>query len=154
MDDHLTKINELESFNVELVSIHYLKPHEEIDNNRLTEIKESIIKEGLKFPIVVDIESKIILDGHHRLAVFKELEIDKIPVYYVNYSDKKIIIDTWNEIRVTKDDIIKMVNSGKLFPNKTTKHMIFSNNGYRHISSITPRINVNISEILNTIKKQ
>ncbi|VVB61172.1 ParB-like nuclease domain protein [uncultured archaeon] len=127
-----------------MIDISDLKPHEEIDPKRVFQIQESIIKEGLKHPIVVDKLTKIILDGHHRYNVMKSLKIDKVPVFYVDYFDSRIVVDSWNGLKLTKNDVINNVREGKLFPNKTTKHMFISEKGVVHISLITPEINVDI----------
>lgn len=141
MDDKLRQLD------VELIDVSDLKPHEMFDEKRALEIQESIIKEGLKHPIVVDRSTNIILDGHHRYNIMKKLKIPQVPVFYVNYFDEHIIVDSWNGIKLTKNDVIGNVRSGKLFPNKTTKHMFVSEKGIAHISSITPTINLDIFKI-------
>ncbi len=77
----------------------------------------------------------------------KALKIKKVPVFYVDYFDDKIIIDSWNGVKLTKKDVINKVNSGGLFPKKTTKHMILSETGLVHISLIMPTINLDILKI-------
>ncbi len=143
-------MNIYEKFNqpsVDLIDISDLKPHEEIDEKRMLDIRESVIKEGLKHPIVVDKLTKIILDGHHRYNVMKNLKIEKVPVFYVDYFDSRIVVDSWNGLKLTKNDVINNVRLGKLFPKKTTKHMFVSDNGIIHISLITPAINIDILRI-------
>lgn len=140
--------NQLKLLNVELGEISKLKPHELIDKGNSLRIKGSLINEGIKLPIVVDENSNIILDGHHRYNIFKELNLKVIPVYYVDYFDKKIIVDSWNGTSLTKNDVVRIANSGRLFPNKTTKHMFKSKAGLMHISSIAPRIDLNIHGLI------
>lgn len=70
-----------------------------------------------------------------------------MPVFYVDYFDDRIILDSWNGLKLTKSDVIKKVSSGELFPNKTTKHMFLSDNGITHISSIIPAVNLDIFKI-------
>lgn len=105
------------------------------------------MSEGLKHPIVVDRETKIILDGHHRYNTLKSLKIEKVPVFYVNYFDDKIVLDSWNGAKLTKKDVIEKVKSDELFPKKTTKHMIQTETGLVHISIIMPTINLDILKI-------
>lgn len=114
---------------------------------RLKQVRESILSEGLKHPIVVDRATKIILDGHHRYNTLKSLRIEKVPVFYVNYFDDRIIVDSWNGAKLTKKDVVEKVNSGGLFPKKTTKHMIRTETGLVHISIIMPTINLDILKI-------
>jgi hypothetical protein len=137
----------LKQLNTELTDVFSLKPHERVDDERIIEIRESIVKGGMQYPIVVDRESNIILDGHHRFNIFKGFGIRNIPVFYVDYSDDRIILDSWNGQKLTKSDIVEAASSGKLFPNKTTKHMFISSNGLVHISSIVPRIDVDVFKL-------
>ncbi|MCH7758809.1 ParB N-terminal domain-containing protein, partial [Patescibacteria group bacterium] len=83
---------------IKLVNILSLKPHEcASDFNRLIKIKKSILAKGLHFPIVVDKKTKIILDGHYRFKIFQDLRQKNIPVYYVDYSDQRIILVSLKE---------------------------------------------------------
>jgi len=54
------------------------------------ELKASIRKEGLRDPLVVWKERNILLDGHHRDEICKELGIDpsSIPVHRLSFADK------------------------------------------------------------------
>ena len=143
--------NRLKLLKIKLCKISELKPHENIDRNHLLAVKTSLIKEGLNFPIVTDKDTNTILDSHHRFNIFKELKIKIIPVFYVDYSDDRIILDSWKGQKVTKNEVISAANSGKLFPNKTTKHMFLSNNELKHISSTIPKVDLDIFK-LKTIK--
>ena len=136
--------------NIKLINTTNLKPHEHTDPKKITEVKKSIINEGIKYPIVADKKTNIILDGHHRHSIFKKLKIRTIPVYYVNYQDKRIIIDSWNNKKLTKQDIINKASAGKLYPIKTTKHMLNTGNGPKHISTILPKIDLNITQLKKT----
>lgn len=129
---------------IKLVNTDNLKPHEHTDTKKLTEVIESIIKEGLRYPIIADMKTNIILDGHHRYNAFKSLNIKNIPVYYVNYLDETIILDSWGDTKLTKKEVIAKVESGEQFPIKTTKHMLLTEHGPVHISESLPKINLNI----------
>lgn len=137
----------LHASKIDLVDISHLKPHEEIDSAKLKDLKGCITEHGLMFPIVADKKTKIILDGHHRYNVFKKMKLAKIPVFYVDYSDNRIVVDSWSGKKITKQDVIDKVASGKVFPLKTTKHMFLSDDGPKHISSVLPSANVRISEL-------
>jgi len=52
--------------NIKLINTTNLKTHEHTDPKKITKVKKSIISEGLKYPIVADKKTNIILDGHHR----------------------------------------------------------------------------------------
>lgn len=74
----------------------------------------------------VDKNHLIVLDGHHRLNSCKQLGLSKIPCVFVDYlHDSKIRVTTRRkEYKITKEDVINMALSTKVFPNKTTKHYI------------------------------
>ena len=132
---------------IKLTNTDNLKPHEHTDPKKIHEVKKSIINEGIKYPIVADKKTNIILDGHHRHNIFKKLKIQNIPVFYVNYMDNKIILGSWNSRKLTKQDVINNATSGKLYPIKTTKHMLKTANGQTHISQTLPRINLDITRL-------
>jgi ParB-like chromosome segregation protein Spo0J len=74
-----------------LMKINELKEHEEINPFHLKEFMEKIKSDGiLKKPIVVDKNTKIVLDGAHRLNALKALGCKKIPAVLVNYRSLKI----------------------------------------------------------------
>lgn len=132
---------------IDLVDITHLKPHEGIEAEKLKDLAECISEHGLLFPIVADKKTKIILDGHHRYHVFKKMNLEKIPVFYVDYLDERIIVDSWNGKKISKQEVISKVKSGGIFPLKTTKHMFISEKGLTHISSVLPGANVKVSEL-------
>ena len=141
---------------IKLINTDNLKPHEHTDPKKIHEVRKSIIEEGIKYPIVADKKTNIILDGHHRHNVFKNLKIQKIPVFYVNYMDPKIILDSWNSYKLTKQDVINKATAGKVYPIKTTKHMLETPTGQTHISQTLPRINLDITKLITntpTIKR-
>lgn len=113
------------------------------------EIKSDILKKGiLEKPIVVDKNTNIILDGHHRFNIFKQLDLKKIPVFFINYQANDIILDTWKKVKLSKADIIKIVEAGEKFPYKTTKHMIKISNEKIHISRFVKKINFPIKKLI------
>lgn len=110
---------------MELVKISELKIHEEIDPMHLEELKKEIITEGfIKDPIIVDRNSNIVLDGHHRLTILKLLGYSKIPVYYVDYlNDSGIGLRTWYPMILGSEKrLMTLLNeAGVIFQNKDTK---------------------------------
>jgi ParB-like chromosome segregation protein Spo0J len=51
-----------------------------LSDAELNELTESIRKDGIKVPVMVDKKSKILIDGYNRVAVAKKLKMDEIPV--------------------------------------------------------------------------
>ena len=107
-----------------LLELRLLKEHEEIDPKRVDDLEIEIRKNGYVRPIVVDADSMVILDGHHRYNVLKRLNARYAPVITVNYRNDAIILGYWrNEYdSITKEDVIQAGRTGKKFPYKTSKH--------------------------------
>ncbi len=82
------------------------------------------------------------------MNALKKLGYRKIPAKLVDYGSSKIQVESWRpEKEVTKEDVIRMAESGKKFPAKTTKHMIILNGKRNHISSIEGAIQVPLEEL-------
>ena len=112
----------------ELVDVNLLKSHEEVRNELLTSLIAEIKKDGfLRKPVLVENKDYVILDGHHRFEALKKIGCRRIPVYLVDYYDEAIYLTTWPEAKhtnVTKDDVLDTARSGKLYPPKTTRHIV------------------------------
>jgi len=105
----------------------------------------------LKLAIAVDIHTKVILDGHHRLAVLRQIGCKRIPATYIVYSSPSIQVTSWNGIHLTKNEIIQAGLSGRLYPPKTSKHMVQIGNKAEHISAIEKRVNVPLRILLDSV---
>jgi hypothetical protein len=119
------------------VELDDLKPHENVDPYRVACLKIEIETDGmLKLAIAVDIHTRVILDGHHRLAVFTQIGCKRIPVTFVDYSSPLIKVTSRNGLPLTKSDVVQAGLSGRLYPPKTSKHMVRFSNKTKHISAI------------------
>ena len=129
--------------------IEELKEHEDIRPDYLEALKNEIMSDGiLKMPIAVDKNTFIILDGHHRLQALKRLGCKKIPCVLVDYQSPEIEVIAWREGEtMTKEKIIDTALSGKRMPSKTSRHMIFLNGKWKHISAIQMIINIPLEEL-------
>ena len=113
---------------IDLISIDFLIPHEEV----LLDKKE-ILKNNLKYKdqsviissIIVCHESFVIIDGHHRYKALKELGVKKIPVTLINYFNKDI--RTTDNNSILKEDLIRNAKKNKLYSPKSTKHSVLCN---------------------------
>jgi hypothetical protein len=111
---------------VQEVDIESLICHEEVVEDRL----ESFINylntlEGdiLISSIIVCNETKIIVDGHHRYHALKQFGIKRIPVTFIKYNSPEI--KAYYDDRILKSEILEIVNTGKLLPPKSSKHVIY-----------------------------
>jgi len=117
-----------------------LREHETINYARLAELMDEIVSTGmLDKPIVVDINTKTIIDGHHRYNVFRNLGFAEIPVIYVDYFHPSIVLHSLKQ--VTKEDVIRTASTGRKFPSKTTRHMLAKGHKLVHISDPVKNVN-------------
>jgi ParB-like chromosome segregation protein Spo0J len=118
MTDHSLEVREM--------SLILLREHEQIEDERLRQIREEIRREGrLRHPILVDKRSGAILDGHHRFRAYRELGFATIPCVLVDYQSDVISVRSRRpDITVSKAEVIRRALSGELFPPKTTQHIL------------------------------
>ena len=114
---------------VQLVSIDWLKPHEEIKIKNVEQLKKMTLKwKGYTKPLLVDQITGTILDGHHRYNVGLELNLRRLPVLLCDYiNDEEVQVTTWPNCGLeilTKQDVINMALSESLFPPKTSRHLL------------------------------
>ena len=112
-----------------LIEVSKLLPHEEIKQKKFRKLIDLVKKRGgLYEPILVDRETKTLLDGHHRYNTALHLGLKFIPGIEVDYlEDKSIQVESWpgkEEMKITKESVLSMAKSGNLFPPKTSKHSI------------------------------
>ena len=110
----------------DLIDPRLLRPHEEIDPGRLDDLVEEIRSSGRFYPpVLVDRDTRVILDGHHRWHAASRLGLTLLPCYTVSYFDDPTIriMSRRPEITVTKQSVIDMAMSGRTYPHKTTRHM-------------------------------
>ncbi len=112
---------------VDLVSVDWLLPHEEIKVKARDKLLDMTKRwGGFTKPVLVDGETGSLLDGHHRLSVAKLLNLKLIPAICLDYIDSDLIsVDVWPQSSIEKLDkiqVIEMCQSNNLFPPKTTKH--------------------------------
>jgi histidinol-phosphate/aromatic aminotransferase/cobyric acid decarboxylase-like protein len=105
------------------IPLEIIKSHEEHILERKNKLI-SYLNENDYFvlpSIIIDANNLIILDGHHRLNILKELGVKEEYVLLVNYNSDSIIPHETNQI--TKSEIIQAGISGKLLPPKSSKHI-------------------------------
>lgn len=134
---------------IQLVEIADLKPHEEINPKYFEELKEKILTFNYwKWPIVIEKERKIILDGHHRYNIAKSLGFKKIPATIVEYNNQNIcVLSRRDNILVSKKIVIEKVEKKELFPKKTTNHQYLIDGSWEAIYKIAPETKINFKEL-------
>lgn len=109
-----------------LLNINRLKAHEQISLARGRVVQDLLIRAG-KFtqPIIVDKNTGVILDGHHRVFILKRLGCRKVPALAVNYQSKIISVrGRRKNYRINKTIVLKTALNNQLLPYKTTKHLL------------------------------
>lgn len=109
----------------ELIAPALLRPHEDVDVERLDRLVEEIRAAAVFYPpVLVDRNTRVILDGHHRWQASSRLCFIVVPCYTVDYfNDPTIhVISRRPAIEVTKQSVIDMALSGRTYPQKTTRH--------------------------------
>ncbi|MEW6524127.1 MAG: ParB N-terminal domain-containing protein [Bacillota bacterium] len=109
-----------------LVDSTCLRPHEQVDEDRLERLAQEIARDGvLREPVLVDSRSLVILDGHHRVQVLRSLGCNMIPVYLVDYYSPAVQVRSWREgVRVDKDSVLQRGLSQTPFPPRTSRHTV------------------------------
>jgi len=111
---------------IKIIKNNLIKQHEQIRKSHLFDLIKEIKHDGfIRNPIIVDKNTMIILDGHHRFNAIKSIGLTSSPVYLVDYNNKKITVSAWrNGEKVTKKLVVEAGLSGKLLKPKTSKHYI------------------------------
>ena len=109
---------------MKLVRLELLKPIEEFSQIRITHMKEKLIKKGFWIrPICIEEKYWLILDGHHRYNVAKQLDYKYLPCEFFDYNDENLVV--WSlrkDCIVTKKLVIEKSLNGNIYPYKTAKH--------------------------------
>ena len=108
-----------------LVPIDALHPHEDVYSDLVRIVKEDLLISGyVKYPIVVDVRTLTILDGHHRYNAFRRLGLRYIPAFLVDYAEDYVdVYPLRKDIPVSKVSIVSTALSGAVYPPKTSRHV-------------------------------
>ena len=113
---------------VVLVEAVSLRGHEEVIPDNLETRTSKLLRKGFYKAIIVDRESMVILDGHHKWTAAKSLGLARVPVIMVDYLvDEGVLVDVWPDCgkeSITKAEVLEMGVSGDVFPPKTSRHTL------------------------------
>lgn len=120
---------ELAEMDCKMLDIDELSAHEEINRGRLEEIIDQMERENLvDYPILVENQYNVILDGHHRYFALKKMGADYVPVDRVDYFEDGLIkLEPRPNCPLedlTKEDVLEMGRSEDVFPPKSTRHIL------------------------------
>jgi len=115
-------ISKQKGLDFEIIALDKLVPIEGYIEDRKKMLFNKIKEECIwTKPLIVDCDNYMIMDGHHRFEVAKELKLTKIPVILVSYDD----IEIWslrNSEEVSPRLVKERALASDLYPNKTVKH--------------------------------
>ncbi|MGC8661510.1 MAG: ParB N-terminal domain-containing protein [Nitrososphaeria archaeon] len=140
----MSSSKELLSYRLELLKINEVRPHEEVKIRNLSEIMNSIKQIGLQLdPVIVDEKTNVALDGMHRIKAIRELQLKRIMVARVDYSDPKIGLERW--LRAIKSPSISKIEELKVAlklkrVESTTAAMEMVDSGESSIALITEKM--------------
>ncbi|MPY23016.1 hypothetical protein FM037_04800 [Shewanella psychropiezotolerans] len=109
---------------IKLVKLSDLKPSEEFCEKHVESLVHKIQhQQKWSHPILVEINSNVILDGHHRFAAAKVLNFSRIPCFLVDYNNPEIHVSCWNTGKeLNKSEILQKSSQGILLEKKSTRH--------------------------------
>jgi hypothetical protein len=117
----------MRNYEIKKVGLALLKQHEMIIGCHLAKLMGEMEDDGfISDPVIVDRDTMVILDGHHRFNILKKLGLRLCPVCLVDYkNDAAITVDCWRDgEKITKEEVLSAGLSGKLLEPKTSKHNI------------------------------
>ena len=129
---------------VDLVPMEILLPHELTKPKKVDELEKMTHRwKAYVLPLVVDRNTGVILDGHHRHQVALRIGLKCLPCVLVDYQgDDSIELGVWPNCgrdSVTKEEVVQAGLSAELFLAKTSRH---------RLSDHLPPISVSLDRLL------
>ena len=110
-----------------LIDIDSLRGHEEVIPSNLEKRTNKLLDRGFYKPIIVDSETHVILDGHHKWTAAGKLGLGRVPVVMVDYlGDASLEVGVWPDCgrgEITKEEVLTRGLSEEVFPPKTSRHL-------------------------------
>jgi ParB-like chromosome segregation protein Spo0J len=114
---------------VDLIPLENLRPHELTIPKKVDELEKMTNRwKAYVLPLVVDKNTGVILDGHHRHQVALRLGLKSLPCVQVDYQgDDSVELDVWPNCgreSITKEEVVQAGLQGELFQPKTSRHRL------------------------------
>ena len=112
-----------------MVPLEVLRPHEGTIAKKVDELERMTHRwKAYVLPLVIDKNTGVILDGHHRHQVALRLNLLCLPCVLVDYTgDDTVELDVWPNCgrdSISKKEVIDAGLLGNLFPPKTSRHRL------------------------------
>ncbi|MCG7533914.1 ParB N-terminal domain-containing protein [Pseudoalteromonas sp. OOF1S-7] len=76
-------------------------------------------------PIMIDVESGVIMDGHHRYSAAKLLQLKRVPCIALSYKNPLLSVSHWDPLlTISTHQILQAGLTGQLLGKKTTRHQL------------------------------
>ena len=163
----ITILAEKSNLKIALMPIDELKPHEKGSPVYLELLRQEILEDrALKYPIIADEKTRVILDGMHRWLTLKSLGYALIPVILADaFQNPKIhvgrrridrYINGSNE-EIPIEEVISAGVSGQLMKPRSTRHF-FPFSKFQHVNcpldSLMKRAPQDVSKYLTRMTKE
>jgi len=133
-----------------LIPTKEIRPLEMVFPHHLKNLTEMIYRDkAIRFPLIVERDYNIVLDGSHRYIFLLQDGYELAPVLYVDYDDPNVRVGTSrlhrmlvkDKVMISKKEVIRRGVSGDLFPPRTTRHFF---------PFLRPEINVSLNKLRKT----
>lgn len=112
-------------YDIAILDIARLRPTEEVDAARVEALmRELAAADTQQVPILVERETLAILDGHHRYCAAIRMGLARIAAIAIGYDDPRLTLASWSERRFSPDEVLDAARTGRLFPKKSTRHIL------------------------------
>jgi hypothetical protein len=127
---------------VSLVNLDKVLPTEEVNPEFVATLSAGMAVSGFwTHPLLLEVNSLAVLDGHHRLAAAKRIGLCSIPAVCVSYADPQVHLESWRHgTHFTPDEILGRARAGNLLPYKSTRHIT---------DFVLPQVRVPIASLQN-----
>jgi hypothetical protein len=106
-----------------LLAVNELLPNEEYNETRVCDLAEAIEAMGdWTRRITVEIHSRAVMDGHHRLEAAKRLRLKTVPCLLLSY-DEVFVTTRRQYLFVSGPEIVRCAKAGELYPEKSIRHI-------------------------------
>lgn len=105
------------------LSVNELLPNEEYNEARVCDLAAAIEGMGIWTKrITVEINSRAVMDGHHRLEAAKRLQLRTVPCLLLSYGEV-FVTSRRQGLIVSGPEIVRRARAGELYPEKSTRHI-------------------------------
>lgn len=109
-----------------LLPIRELRAHERIDETNMLDLVALLERtQVLSDPIWVARGSSVILNGHHRVEALRRIGAERVPAWLLEYDSELVRLERWHPgPPISKSEVVRRAEEGRLFPPKTTRHRL------------------------------